>query len=67
MTPDRQTIERVARAINDELCRQDYDGGFNYPEPWDMMTPYLDQGEVDFAKVAEAAIAAALQEQPNHG
>ncbi len=50
-------VEAVARAIANELLSQDYENS-PVPDEWGMTLPYLDQGEVDFSKVARAAIAA---------
>lgn len=52
-----ELIERVARAIAAEIGRQDHDEVFVLPD--DLKLAWLDQGEVDFALVAKAAIAAA--------
>ncbi len=54
-----EMIERVARAIKDELARQDGYGPFEFEEGG-LELAYLDQGRVDFGKVARIAIAAML-------
>jgi len=57
-----EMITRVARALAKDLGQQDYtDEGF--PLGDDLKLAYLDQGEVDFARLARAAITA-MREPP---
>lgn len=58
-----EPVELVARAIAKSLCQQDYVSEWSPPSPdWDMKWPYVDQGEVDFAALALAAIEAMPEE-----
>lgn len=59
--------ERVARAVTNELARQDGVEG-----EWDLeegVLPFIDQGQVDMFAVADAAIAAVLDamQEPSEG
>lgn len=47
----------VAQAIAKELLRQDYDDDELFELGYDLKLAYLDQGEVDFGLVAEAAMS----------
>lgn len=52
---DSEMVEAVARAIVAELGRQD--DGDEWSLGDDLKLAYLDQGEVDFALVAQAALS----------
>lgn len=54
---DAVSVERVARAICQAIIDQD-DPDINVVLPADLTVSYLDQGEVDFGKVAKAALTA---------
>jgi hypothetical protein len=54
--PGEDKVEAVARAIAREILEQDGHDNFNLKD--DLKIEWLDQGEVDFARVARAAIAA---------
>lgn len=46
-------LDKLARAICEAIVQQD-DPGFTMPADWGCKIAYLDQGEVDFALVAQA-------------
>jgi hypothetical protein len=62
MSDEPKVTEAVARAIAAELGRQDDGDPFLLPD--DLTLTWLDQGEVDFGKVARAAIDAMRAEDP---
>ena len=59
---DEAMVGRVARAIAKELSDQDY-GVWVPPQDWDMKWSYVDQGEVDFAGLSRAALAAIQEDR----
>lgn len=69
---EEELVARVALAVCTAILEQD-GTDFEPAKPWDMSVAYLDQGAVDFARVAAAAIrevrasqAAAAPEPPGN-
>ena len=54
---NEKLIEEMARGIAEAILSQDMNDG-PLPEGWGMKVSWLDQGETDFAPVAQAALAA---------